>query len=153
MKQGVDFEDQIEVRRGEIKMSQKYGMMLNLQYGIVELEMSSRDDSNRITIVPQKFVDEEESECDISEADKYDAMILKGAEIKLLEEEVFQVPRQVGRILSFQEIFGVAGILRIEVRSGEAMNEKPEEGAGIVAGDQWRRYWYMDYDVLMQEHI
>ena len=33
------------------------------------------------------------------------------------------------------------------------MNEKPEEGPGIVVGYQWRRYWHMDYDVLMQEHI
>ena len=44
------------------------------------------------------------------------------------------------------------------------MNENQEEGIGIVAGHQWRRnlyvlemymgkYWHMDYDVLMQEHI
>ena len=80
-------------------------------------------------------------------------MILKGVEIKLLEEEVFQVPKQAGRILSFQEICGIASILEIEVRSDEAMNEKPEEGTGIIAKDQWRRYCHMDYDVLMQEHI
>ena len=42
LKQGVDFEDQIEVRKDEIRMSQKDGMMLNLQYGTIELEMSSR---------------------------------------------------------------------------------------------------------------
>jgi len=91
-------------------------------------------------------------------------MILKGEKIKLLEEEVFQVPKKVARILSFQEICGLAGILGIRVRSDEAMNEKPEEGTRIIAGDQWRRnlyvsemymgkYWHMDYDVLMQEHI
>ena len=55
--------------------------------------MSSRDDSNRITIALQGVIDEEEVENDISEADKYDAIIIKGAKIKLLEEEVFQVPK------------------------------------------------------------
>ena len=79
MKQGIDSEDEIEVRKDEIRMSQKDGMMLNLQYGTVELEMSSRDDNNRITIVLQEVIDEEEAEDDISEAYKYDAMILKGA--------------------------------------------------------------------------
>lgn len=152
LKQGVDSRDQIEVRKDEIRMSQKDGMMLNLQYGTVELEMSSRDDSNMIIIVLQGVIDEEESEDNISEADKNDAMILKDVEFKLLEG-VFQVSMQVGRILSFQEICGVAGILRIEVKRGEAMNEKLEEGTGIVARDQWRRYWHRDYDVLMQEHI
>ena len=51
-------------------------------------------------------------------------MILKGEKIKLLEEEVFQVPKQVGRILSFQEIYGIAGILEIEVRSDDAFSFK-----------------------------
>ena len=75
-------------------MSQKDGMMLNLQYGTVELEMSLRDDSNMITIMQQRVIDEEEAEDDILEADKYDAIILKCAENKLLKEEVFQVPKQ-----------------------------------------------------------
>jgi len=34
--------------------------MLKLQYGIVELEMSSRDDSNKNAIVKQGVIDEEE---------------------------------------------------------------------------------------------
>lgn len=79
LKQGIDFEDQIEVRENEIRMSQKDGKMLNLQYGVVELEMSSRDDSNKNTIVLQEVIDEEEAKDDISEVDKYDTMILKGA--------------------------------------------------------------------------
>ena len=43
------------------------------------------------------------------------------------------------------------------------MNEKEEEGTGIIIEDQWRRhlyisemymenYWHRDYDVLIQEH-
>lgn len=79
LKHGVDSEDQIEVRKDEIRMSQKDGMMLNILYGIVELEMSSKDDSKGITIILQRVIDEEEGEDDISGADKYDAMILKGA--------------------------------------------------------------------------
>lgn len=83
--------------------------------------------------------------------------------MKLLEEEIFQVPNQVGKILSFQEICRIAGILEFEVRSNEGMNEKLEKGTGIITGDQWRRhlyiskmymgkYWQRDYDVLIQEH-
>lgn len=84
--------------------------------------------------------------------------------MKLLEEEIFQVPNQVGKIMSFQEICRITGILEFEVRSSEVMNEKPKEGTGIIIEDQWRRnlsisemymeiYWHRDYDVLVQEHI
>jgi len=153
LNQGIDSEDQIELMEGEIRMSQKDGMMPNLQYGSVELEMNSRNDSNRITIILRGFIDEEEAKDDISDADEHNAIILKSAEMKLLEEE----------ILSFQDICGIAGILEFEVRSSEVMNEKPEEGTEIVAGDQWRRhlyisemymesYWHRDHDVLIQEH-
>jgi len=65
--------------------------------------MSSRDDSNRITIVQQRVIDEEEAEDDILEAEKYDAMILKGAKIKLLEEGVFQVPSKQEEFLVFKK--------------------------------------------------
>ena len=73
------FEPRRELMKGEIRRSQKDEMVLNLQYGSVEQERSSRDDSNRITIVPQRVIDEEEDGDDISEENKYDAMILKGA--------------------------------------------------------------------------
>ena len=63
-------------------------MMLNLQYGCVELEMRSIDDSNRITIILQGFIDGEKVEDDISDADEYDTIILKSAETKLPEEEI-----------------------------------------------------------------
>jgi len=146
LNQEVNSEEQIELMKGEIRMSQKDEMVLNLQYGGVELEMSSVDDSNRITIVLQVFIDEE----DISDVDYYISIILKSAEMKLLEEEILQVPNQAGKILSFQEICGVTGMLRIEVRSSE-----------VIVGDQWRRnlyisetymenYWDRDYDVLIQ---
>lgn len=65
LNQGVNFEDQIELMKGEIRMSQKDGMMLNLQYGSVELEMNTRDDSNRIPIVPQRVINEEEAGSEI----------------------------------------------------------------------------------------
>lgn len=56
LKQGIDSEDRVEVRRHEIRMSHKDGMMLNSQYGVVELKMGSRDDSNMNTIVQQGIV-------------------------------------------------------------------------------------------------
>ena len=46
--------------------------------------------------------------------------------MKLLEEEIFQVAKKPGGILSFQEICEVTGMLRIEVRSSEVINEKPK---------------------------
>lgn len=86
LNQGADSEDHIKLMKGEIRRSQKDEMLLNLQYGSVEQERSSRDDSNRITIVPQRVIDEEEVEDDISEVDKYETMILKCAKFKILEE-------------------------------------------------------------------
>ena len=77
-------------------------MVVNLQYETVELEISIRNNSNRIIIIPQKFIDEEKAGSGISRVDKYNAIILKSAETKLLEEEIFQVAKQVGRILSLQ---------------------------------------------------
>lgn len=44
--------------KDEIRMSQEDGMMLNLQYGSDKQERSSRDDSNRIPIAPQRVIDE-----------------------------------------------------------------------------------------------
>ena len=41
---------------------------------------------------------------------------------------------------------------KFKLRNDETMNEKPEDGTRIFVGDQWRRYWHRDYDVLIQEH-
>ena len=96
--------------------------MFNLQYGFVQPNMFSRDDGNMNTIIKQRVIDEEEAESDISEeyyangmyisiekeVDEYDAIIIKDTKIKLLEEEVSQVPKKTGRVLSFQEICGIA---------------------------------------------
>ena len=70
LNQGVNTEDQIELMKGDIIMSQEDGMILSLQYGSVELEMNSIYDSNIITIILQGFIDEEEAEDDISDAKK-----------------------------------------------------------------------------------
>jgi len=105
--------------------------------------MSTRNNSNRITIIPQKIIDEEEAGSDISRVNKYNAIILKSAKMKLLEEEIFQVAKQVGKILRFQEICGVTGMLEFEVRNDEVMNEKPKEGPGIIIENQWRRHLYI----------
>ena len=118
--------------------------------------MNSRDDSNRINIILQGFIDEEEAEDDISDADEYNSIVLKSAEMKLLEEEIFQVAKQARRILCFQEICGVTSMLEFEVRNDEVMNEKPEEGPRkmhlYILEVYMEGYWHKDYDVLFQEH-